>query len=129
MEIKIYDTNKKQFIWIKVSKEVHGQILKYKNKYLVDSEIKSLKKVRMRKFINSNDYKKFISELQPNIKDVFCNLSNMEKKTMFLRFYKEMSLGGIAEELDCAKGSVQSYLLRAFKKMKNYLDEGFESKC
>lgn len=129
MEIKIYDTNKKQFIWIKVSKEVHGQILKYKNKYIADSEIKSLKKVRRRKFINSNDYKKFISGLQPNIKDVFCNLSNMEKKTMFLRFYKEMSLGGIAEELDCAKGSVQSYLLRAFKKMKNYLDEGFESKC
>lgn len=129
MEIKIYDTKEKQFIWIKVSKEVHEQILKYKNKHLVDSEIKSLKKVRRRKFINSNDYKKFISGLQPNIKNVFYKLSDMEKKTMFLRFYKEMSLGGIAKELDCAKGSVQSYLLRAFKKMKNYLDEGFESKC
>ena len=128
MEIKIYNTKEKQFIWIKVSKEVHEQILKYKNKYRFDSEIKSLKKVRRRKFINSNDYKKFMSGLKPNIKNVFYKLSNMEKKTMFLRFYKEMSLGAIADEFDCAKGSVQSYLLRAFKKMKKYLDGGFGSK-
>lgn len=129
MEIKIYDTKKKQFVWVKVSKDVHEQILKYKNKYCFDSEIKFLKKARKRKLINSNDYKKFMGGLQPNIKNIFCKMSNMEKKVMFLRFFKEMSLGGIAEELDCAKGSVQSYLLRVFKKMKKYLDEEFGSKC
>lgn len=125
MEIKIYDTKKKQFVWVKASGKVIEALKNRMQGVETFDYEKVVKKDNKLKIINSNDYKKFIGGLQPNIKNIFCKMSNMEKKVMFLKFFKDMSFGSIAEELDCVKGTVQCYFKRGCTKFKKYLDDEF----
>lgn len=152
MRVKIYDNKSKQFIWVKVSKAVKDQIIKdnkeeqsirEQKKHEVsldkliakgvqfadhfDIEKEVAKRERERKIINSNDYKKFRGGLQESIKRNLYKMSDMEKKAMFLRFFKDMSISAIAEELGITRGSAQSYLQRGCKKIKKYLEADLEN--
>lgn len=152
MRVKIYDSKSKQFIWVKVSKAVKDQIIKdnkeeqsirEQKKHEVsldkliargvqfadpfDIEKEVAKRERERKIINSNDYKKFRGGLQESIKRNLYKMSDMEKKAMFLRFFKNMSVYAIAETLNCSRASARTHIERGCKKIKSFLDADLEN--
>ena len=76
-----------------------------------------------RKYLNSPEYKRFRNSLREEIAKAMDKMSKCEKQAMFLRFWKEMSIGQIAKTLNIAKGTAQDYLQRGCEKIKKFLEK------
>ena len=76
-----------------------------------------------RKYLNSNEYKKFRADMKDEIKKKFNEMPDMIKKAMFLRFWKDMSIGQIASILHVSKGTAQDYIRRGCVYIKDFLNK------
>ena len=87
----------------------------------VEQEI--AKKYKEEKYLNSPEYRKFRKTLNEEIRKVIDIMSEQEKRVMFLRFFREMSLAQIARALGISKGSAQEYVANGCKYIKFFLDK------
>ncbi|MBE5758366.1 MAG: hypothetical protein E7345_05555 [Clostridiales bacterium] len=76
-----------------------------------------------RKYLNSNEYKKFRADMKDEIKKKFNEMPDMIKKVMFLRFWKDMSIGQIANALHISRSSAQVYVQRGCGYIKDFLNK------
>lgn len=77
---------------------------------------------REKRYLQSEDYKEFRRKLLQEIKNKMPTMPNYIKKVMYLRFFKEMSIGQIAKTLGIAKGTAQTCIQRGCKFIKEFLD-------
>lgn len=76
-----------------------------------------------RKYLNSNEYKKFRADMKDEIKKKFNEMPDYLKKVMFLRFWKDMSISQIANILHVSKGTAQDYVQRGCVYIKDFLNK------
>lgn len=76
-----------------------------------------------RKYLNSNEYKKFRADMKEEIKSKFNEMPDMIKKVMFLRFWKDISIGQIATALHITRSSAQTYIQRGCGFIKDFLNK------
>lgn len=74
------------------------------------------------KYLESREYREFRTALKKEIRSVFDKMSAQEKKTMYLRFFKNYSISQIAKVLGIKKGAAQEYLRRGCKHIQYFLD-------
>lgn len=75
-----------------------------------------------RRYLESNEYRKFYSRLKKEISSKFNIMSENVRKAMFLRFFKNMSIGQIAQVMNCQRGTAQKYLQRGTRYIRNFLN-------
>ena len=76
-----------------------------------------------RKYLNSNEYKKFRADMKEEIKKKFNEMPDYLKRVMFLRFWKDMSISQIASILHVSKGTAQDYVKRGCVYIKEFLNK------
>ena len=76
-----------------------------------------------RKYLNSNEYKKFRADMKEEIKRKFNEMPDYLKRVMFLRFWKDMSISQIASILHVSKGTAQDYIRRGCVYIKDFLNK------
>ena len=76
-----------------------------------------------RKYLNSNEYKKFRADMKEEIKKKFNEMPDYLKRVMFLRFWKDMSISQIASILHVSKGTAQDYIRRGCVYIKDFLNK------
>lgn len=76
-----------------------------------------------RKYLNSNEYKKFRADMKEGIKSKFNEMPDYLKRVMFLRFWKDMSISQIANILHVSKGTAQDYIRRGCVYIKDFLNK------
>lgn len=76
-----------------------------------------------RKYLGSNDYHQFRNQLKKEILNKFDVMPKYLRIVMFLRFFKDFSIGQIAKTLKISKSTAQGYIQRGCKYIKNFLDE------
>ena len=76
-----------------------------------------------RKYLNSNEYKKFRADMKEEIKRKFNEMPDYLKRVMFLRFWKDMSISQIASILHVSKGTAQDYVKRGCVYIKEFLNK------
>lgn len=152
MEIEFYDTINKQMIKVEVTPKVAHQLKMTKRQKEIDRAKRKAAGVTFvsldamienghqfasdfdiekelecrefeRKYLNSPEYKRFRNSLRQEIARAMDKMSKTEKQAMFLRFWKEMSIGQIAKTLGIAKGTAQDYLQRGCQKIKKFLEK------
>lgn len=60
-------------------------------------------------------------ERRERIEAALVNLSDQQRAAVVLRFYEDMTVGEIAEAMDCAEGTVKQHLFRAMAKLRRAL--------
>ncbi len=76
-----------------------------------------------RKYLNSNEYKKFRADMKEEIKKKFNEMPDYLKRVMFLRFWKDISISQIASILHVSKGTAQDYVKRGCVYIKEFLNK------
>jgi len=74
-----------------------------------------------RKYLNSNEYKKFRADMKEEIKKKFNEMSPMVRKAMYLRFWEDLSIGQIASILHITRGATQTHIQRGCQHIKEFL--------
>lgn len=74
-------------------------------------------------YLRSREYVRFINSLKVEIKKTFNIMSETLRTIMFLRYFKNMSIGQIARQLDYEKPTIQTYLSRGTEYLRYFLDE------
>lgn len=87
-----------------------------------DMEEEIERRQRERKYLNSIEYRRFRKSLCDEILRVFDRMPPVIRKCMFLRFFKNMSIGQIATALKLSKSSAQTYLSRGCGYIKDFLE-------
>jgi len=152
MEIEFYDRINKEIIKVEVTPQVAHQFVMTKKQKEIDRAKRKAAGVTFvsldamidnghqfasdfdiekelerrefeRKYLNSPEYKRFRNSLRQEIARAMDKMSKTEKQAMFLRFWKEMSIGQIAKTLNIAKGTAQDYLQRGCQKIKKFLEK------
>lgn len=80
-----------------------------------------------RKYLNSNEYKQFRADMREEIKAKFNEMSPMVRKTMYLRFWEELSIGEIANILHITRGAAQTHLQRGGVHIKDFLNRDLKN--
>ena len=80
-----------------------------------------------RKYLNSPEYKRFRKSLREELIRAFDKMPDYLKQVMFLRFFKEYSIGQIADFLKCARGTAQSYIQRGCIYIKDFLERDIQT--
>ena len=86
----------------------------------VEKEI--AKRNREQRYLNSYDYKKFRKSLQKEIRSKMDKIPDYLKPVMFLRFFKNYSIGQIAKTLGISRGTAQQYIARGCKRISGFLN-------
>ncbi|MEN6625330.1 MAG: RNA polymerase sigma factor [Candidatus Sumerlaeia bacterium] len=60
-------------------------------------------------------------ERRERIEAALVNLSGQQRAAVVLRFYEDMTVGEIAEAMECAEGTVKQHLFRAMAKLRRAL--------
>lgn len=81
------------------------------------------RKHKEEQYLNSPEYKAFRKALRQEIRNVIDIMSEQEKRVMYLRFFKDLSISQIAQLLNISKSSVQEYIRRGCKYIKFFLDK------
>lgn len=76
-----------------------------------------------RKYLQSNEYRRFYTRLRKEINSKLNIMGDQVAKAMFLRFFKNMSIGQIAKIMECERGTVQVYLQRGTGYISDFLNE------
>ena len=76
-----------------------------------------------RKYLESNEYRRFYTRLRNEISSNFSKMSEKVREAMFLRFFKNMSIGQIANILHCHKSTARTYLQRGTKYISAFLNQ------
>ena len=84
------------------------------------------RRYRERKYLASKEYKEFRLQLKKEIRKVLDKMPEQVKKSMYLRFFKDMSIAQIASQLHIQRGAAQSYLSRGTGYIKYFLDKDKE---
>jgi len=84
-------------------------------------EIEIERRHREFRYLNSASYKTFRAQLKDEIKKASDSMPDYIREVMFMRFFRDMSIGEIARELKLAKGTVQRYLGRGTSFIKEFL--------
>ena len=78
---------------------------------------------RERRYLESNEYRRFYTRLRNEISNKFDKMSVKVREAMFLRFFMNMSIGQIAKALNCHKATAQTYLQRGTKYINAFLNK------
>ena len=81
------------------------------------------RRYRERKYLASKEYKEFRLQLKKEIRKVLDKMPEQVKKSMYLRFFKDMSIAQIASQLHIQRGAAQSYLSRGTGYIEYFLDK------
>jgi len=79
-----------------------------------------------KKYLQSNDYKRFYRRLRKEISSKFDIMGEKIREAMFLRYFKNMSIGQVAKAMNCSKSTAQTHLQRGTKHIKEFLDRDIE---
>ena len=80
------------------------------------------RQIREERYFKSNEYIAFRKKLLLEIKKQMPKMSESVKNAMYLRFFKNLSIGGVARELGISKGAAQTSIQRGCKYIKDFLD-------
>ena len=80
------------------------------------------RQIREERYFKSNEYKAFRKKLPLELKKQMPKMSESVKNAMYLRFFKNLSIGGVARELGISKGAAQTSIQRGCKYIKDFLD-------
>ena len=118
----IKEKKKKELHLRTFSDDVNNEIIIKTRKIGKVSPIIAISGGREEIYFKSNEYKAFRKKLLLEIKKQMPKMSESVKNAMYLRFFKNLSIGGVARELGISKGAAQTSIQRGCKYIKDFLD-------
>ena len=76
-----------------------------------------------KKYLKSNDYRRFVKNLQTEIKNTMNIMPEKIRVVMYFRFFKNMSISQIAKILHLSKSTAQDYISKGCGYLKYFLDK------